>query len=174
MTEVNLHTYVKMDDKNWNTISQNLTEMCQVAVRAAWAMGYQALPYDHQLRQIEKRTVEISVLLTSSTVLKRLNSDYRNKNTPTNVLSFPGDYAAPATNSEVLLGDVILGREKVIQEAEDMDKDISDHATHLVVHGVLHLLGYDHENDNEAIIMESLEVNALASLGLSNPYETNR
>ena len=76
--------------------------------------------------------------------------------------------------TEVLLGDVILGREKVIQEAEDMDKDISDHATHLVVHGVLHLLGYDHENDNEAIIMESLEVNAMASLGLSNPYETNR
>ena len=168
-----MHAYVKIEDENWNTISQNLTEMCQMAVHAAWALGYEALPYDHKLRQIKKRTVEISILLTSSNVLKRLNSDYRNKNTSTNVLSFPGDYAGPATNSEVLLGDVILGCEKVIQEAEDLDKDTSDHATHLVVHGVLHLLGYDHENDNEAIIMESLEVNAMASLGLSSPYETN-
>ena len=105
-----------------------------------------------------------------------LNTNYRGKDKPTNVLSFPmvqPDLLQSLENSddgEALLGDIILARETCAREAEDKGVSMAQHATHLIAHGTLHLLGYDHENEPDAERMEELEVKALATLGLANPY----
>ena len=120
--------------------------------------------------------VEVSVRLTDDAEVHQLNRDFRGKDKPTNVLSFPQvqqDLLAGLANSddgEILLGDIVLARETCAREAEEKGIALADHATHLIVHGALHLVGYDHIDDASAHAMEGLEVKALASLGLANPY----
>jgi probable rRNA maturation factor len=123
-----------------------------------------------------ERSVELSVRLTSDDEVHALNSEWRGKDKPTNVLSFPmaeaDDLDAGARpGPELMLGDIILARGICAAEAEDKGVPLEDHATHLVVHGTLHLLGYDHMDDDSAADMEGREVRALARLGISNPYE---
>ncbi len=122
-------------------------------------------------------TVEVSVKFTNDDEVKALNAAYRNKNKPTNVLSFPMFEAelleplAMADGGEVLLGDVVLAQGVCAAEARDKGVPVEEHAAHLVVHGTLHLLGYDHEtSDDEAEMMEAVERKALAALGLRDPY----
>jgi probable rRNA maturation factor len=107
-------------------------------------------------------TGDVSVVLADDAFVQDLNRTYRGKNKPTNVLSFPGD------NDE--LGDVLLAYETVKKEASEQGKRFADHAAHLVVHGCLHLLGYDHERARDAEKMEALEVRILRQLGVLNPY----
>lgn len=120
--------------------------------------------------------VEVAVRLTDDAEVHALNRDFRGKDKPTNVLSFPqvqADLLATLSNSddgEILLGDIVLARETCAREAEEKGIALADHATHLIVHGALHLVGYDHMDDASAAAMEALEVKALASLGLANPY----
>ncbi|MBO9696332.1 MAG: rRNA maturation RNase YbeY [Sphingopyxis sp.] len=120
--------------------------------------------------------VEISVRLTDDAEVHALNRDFRDKDKPTNVLSFPqvqADLLIAMSNSddgEILLGDIVLARETCAREANEKAIPIVDHATHLIVHGTLHLVGYDHMDDASAVAMEALEVKALASLGIANPY----
>ena len=116
---------------------------------------------------------EISVRVVDESESATLNSQYRNKDKPTNVLSFPSDL--PAAVSALLdtypLGDLVICHAVVQQEAEAQNKPVSDHWAHLVVHGVLHLLGFDHQNDSDAEEMEALEVSILKSLNIDDPYE---
>ncbi len=111
------------------------------------------------------RQAALTVLLSDDAQLKTLNRDFRGKDKPTNVLSFP----APA-NAEAYLGDVALAYETTRDEARAGGKRLADHATHLVVHGVLHLLGFDHETERQAREMEPLETRILAGLGVADPY----
>ena len=104
-------------------------------------------------------------------MLQSLNDQYRNKNRPTNVLSFPADDEA-LPGMPRLLGDVVLAFETIQQEAAAQDKSLAAHFQHLCVHGTLHLLGYDHEDETEAAAMEALEIGILSALGIDNPYAT--
>jgi probable rRNA maturation factor len=122
------------------------------------------------------RKVEISVRLTGDDEVRALNAKWRGKDKPTNVLSFPlaEEYELNDENvvgRELLLGDIVLARAVCLSEAEEKGVSVEDHAAHLVVHGTLHLLGYDHRDDAEAAQMEEREARALARLGINNPYE---
>ena len=118
------------------------------------------------------RRVELGVSLADDACQQRLNRDYRGRDMPTNVLAFPA--WAPgetlAADAPLLLGDVVLAFETVTREAEEQRKPLVDHLSHLTVHGVLHLLGYDHQAPDEALLMEALESSILASLGVPDPY----
>ena len=124
------------------------------------------------------RPVELSVRLTSDEEVRVLNAHWRRKDKPTNVLSFPMAEAyeleqAEEEGPELLLGDVILAHETCRREAAEKAIPIADHAAHLVVHGTLHLLGYDHDDPSQAEDMEAREVRALARIGVADPYGVN-
>ena len=121
--------------------------------------------------------VELSVRLTSDEEIQALNRQYRGKDKATNVLSFPmiqpdllDTVTQNSDDGEVLLGDIVLAHGVCVAEAEARGVPLDEHVTHLVVHGVLHLLGYDHADDEEAEAMEARERDALAALGLADPY----
>lgn len=107
---------------------------------------------------------ELTIRIVNSKEMTALNSTYRHKQGPTNVLSFPGD--------ESYLGDIIICAEVVTQEAIAQDKTLDAHWAHMVIHGVLHLLGHDHVQDDEANAMEAIEIKTLQALGFDNPYDT--
>lgn len=111
---------------------------------------------------------ELSIVLTDDAEQRALNRDWRGIDTPTNVLSFP--QIAPFAPLAGLIGDVILAHATLLREAAEQGVSFEDHFTHLVVHGVLHILGYDHLTEDEALVMERLETQILASLGVADPY----
>lgn len=153
-------------DTDWQSLAER-------AVRAA----LMNTPYA-ALRTIDA-AVELSLRFTDDAEVQRLNAAYRHKDAPTNVLSFPMvqrdllETLANSDDGEVLLGDIVLARETCAREAEGKGIAFADHATHLIVHGALHLLGYDHMEEHEADEMEAIEVRALASIGIANPYDTS-
>jgi probable rRNA maturation factor len=121
------------------------------------------------------RAVEISVRLTSDEDVRALNAHWRGKDKPTNVLSFPMSEQyeleqAEEDGPELMLGDIVLARGVCEREAAEKQIPFERHASHLLVHGTLHLLGYDHGDDRDAAEMESREVRALARLGIDDPY----
>ena len=112
---------------------------------------------------------EVSVMLTDDAHIRELNRTWRQKDKPTNVLSFPAP-DQPGAEGPRHLGDIALAYETLVRESEEESKALADHFAHLIVHGILHLLGYDHEDEEEAEDMEALEVKALATLGIADPY----
>ena len=120
--------------------------------------------------QAAPREAELSLLFTDDAHVRALNRDWRDKDRPTNVLSFPAFPLAPGDPLPPMLGDVALAFETVRVEAELDGKPFDHHLSHLIVHGVLHLLGHDHEEDGEAEAMEALERAILARLAIPDPY----
>ena len=144
--------HLEFGDPRWRKVrglSARLTEATELALRRART----------------PRGAALTVLLTDDSKLKTLNLDFRGKNKPTNVLSFPA-----SANAERYLGDVALAFGVTQKEALAAKKRFTDHATHLVVHGVLHLLGFDHVSARQARAMEPLETRILAELGIADPY----
>lgn len=114
---------------------------------------------------------EAALALASDDHVRRLNAAYRGFDKPTNVLSFPArDTMKPASGEAAFLGDIVLAAETVAREAAELGVPPAHHLAHLVIHGILHLLGYDHETDGEAERMEGLEVEILAYIGVPDPY----
>ncbi len=111
---------------------------------------------------------EVCIRVVDSEESQALNSEYRGKDKPTNVLSFP--FEVPPGVPVTLLGDLVICAEVVAREAEEQQKATADHWTHMVVHGTLHLLGFDHINDDDAEEMEALERTLLARLNIADPY----
>lgn len=120
---------------------------------------------------INKRETELSLRIVDEEEITDLNNQYRGKNTSTNVLSFPADI--PTHIDIQLLGDIVICSQVVEREAQDQCKKKSSHWAHMIVHGTLHLLGYDHISDDEAEIMEGLEIDILNQFGIENPYLIN-
>lgn len=119
---------------------------------------------------------EISVVLTDDEAMQAINRDHRGQDKPTNVLSFPGLEAEELHKNDAmvpfLLGDLVFAQETVEREALAADLSVHHHMVHLIVHGFLHLLGYDHERDSEAEAMEALETRLLAKLEIADPYRS--
>ena len=156
-------------DEEWDS-SRSWERLARRAAEAAIAES--AFP---DLTETD-RPVELSVTLTSDEHVRELNAKWRNKDKATNVLSFPmADELdlgrANVSAMELLLGDIVLAHGVCEAEAAEQGVSLEQHATHLMVHGTLHLLGYDHHDDSEAADMEVREVRALKRLGISNPYE---
>jgi probable rRNA maturation factor len=145
---------IEVEAPGWDAL--DVDALARRAVEAALAVA-PAAPQD----------ATVSLLFADDARVRALNREWRGQDKPTNVLSFP----APAQPAPRLLGDVVLALETVRREAEDEGKPLADHAAHLIVHGVLHLLGCDHDTDSEAEAMEALEARALARIGVKNPYE---
>jgi len=112
----------------------------------------------------------LTLVLSCDDEVRTLNRQFRGADKPTNVLSFPAGHTVPEVGAPDYLGDVIIARETVAREADEQGKSFAAHATHLVIHGVLHLLGHTHEAEDDAMRMEALEVAALSRLGLPDPY----
>jgi probable rRNA maturation factor len=156
-------------DEEWDS-SRSWDQLVRNAAEAAIAES--AFP---QLAT-SSRPVELSVRLTGDEQVRALNAEWRGKDKATNVLSFPLAETdelreANVAGPELLLGDIILARGVCEAEAADKGVTFEQHATHLLVHGTLHLLGYDHHDDDVAADMEAREIRALHRLGIANPYE---
>lgn len=157
-------------DEAWHALEFDVSAVVERAVRAA--IDPAAPP--------ALRGATIDILLTSDAEVRRLNARYRKRDEATNVLSFPQidsiwrysnvAVAMDGSRDEILLGDVVLARETIVREADEQGKTMPDHLAHMVVHGVLHLLGYDHDDDRRAAEMEALEKRALAAIGVNDPY----
>jgi probable rRNA maturation factor len=150
----------------WSQLCPDAEELARDAAQLALVRGSAVLTLSWQ------RRVELGIVLAGAAEQQRLNRDHRGDDAPTNVLAFPAweKGARVPAGAPVLLGDVVLALEVVGREASEQDKPITDHLRHLVVHGVLHLLGFDHLMPGEAEAMESLERSILAELGIRDPY----
>jgi probable rRNA maturation factor len=156
-------------DEEWDS-SRSWERLVRTAAEAAIAESAYPDLIDSE------RPVEVSVTLSGNDQVQALNAKWRGKDKPTNVLSFPMAEERDLRRAniivgELLLGDIILARGVCEDEAANKGVSVDQHATHLVIHGTLHLLGYDHEDERDAADMEEREVRALARLGIANPYE---
>jgi probable rRNA maturation factor len=151
---------IDVQDARWLAAVRTARALCRRAARAALA----------NVPRHSKTDVALAIALTDDAAVRALNRTFRGKDEPTNVLSFPADARATPPGTPRFLGDIVLARQTVVREAREQGKSLAHHLTHLVVHGALHLLGYDHEIDAEATRMEALEVRILAGLGVPDPY----
>jgi probable rRNA maturation factor len=148
-------------------------DLCPAAEDVARAAARRALTRGMAGSGIAPRmAIELTVSLADDAVQQQLNRDWRGVDRPTNVLAFPAwEPGTPLPpGAPLLLGDVVLAFETVAREADEQGKPLADHLSHLIVHGVLHLLGYDHATETEAAAMESLETSILVQLGVPDPY----
>ena len=176
LTELPLpcHLLQSFDTGGWPLSEKELEEKAEqvfvATLRRAFAkIGEFAIP--------EGSAIEVSLLFTDDVHIRELNRDFRGRDKPTNVLSFPDTpfdadslEGAAEWQEPLLLGDIAIAKETLIREAEAQNKSFEDHFCHLLIHGILHLMGYDHIEDSDAAKMESLEIEILAKLGIDNPY----
>lgn len=156
---------VSLSEPEWSASFLDVEELAAKAVKLTLKSA--KLP-----KVLNGRDVEVSVVLANDDLVQVLNREYRNIDKSTNVLSFASLDSDDPVPSEgpVTIGDIILAYQTIDREAKEQDKFFKDHFIHLVVHGTLHLLGYDHETEDEATIMETLEIRILQKMNIQNPY----
>jgi probable rRNA maturation factor len=162
---------ISLEAGDWEVVVADVEQRIETAARAAFDAA-------ERPSVLDGAPAEMSLVLADDALVRTLNRDYRDKDKPTNVLSFAllddlddtDDDLARDEGMPILIGDVILAFETVQREAREQGKSVGDHLTHLVIHGVLHLLGYDHLSDPDADRMERLETSILARLGIADPY----
>ncbi len=156
---------VNISEPEWTSSFLDVEKVAAEAMELSLRMAQ--MPH-----QIKDRDIEVSIVLANDDLIQILNREYRDKDAPTNVLTFasldadgpiPADAAYP-------IGDVILSFQTIDREAREQGKFFKDHFIHMVVHGTLHLLGYDHQNEDDANNMESLEIRILEKMNIQNPY----
>lgn len=160
-----VHVDVFFDSPEWAKARLCARKMVPAVLGLSWTL----VPK----RRLGRFYPEVSVTLTNDASIRILNRDHRGKDKPTNVLSFPlWDFVTeyPSGGREVPVGDIVIAFETIKREAVEQKKPVQDHFSHMLVHGFLHLLGYDHRNNEEADTMEALEIKILAKLGIKNPY----
>lgn len=168
MTDNEMTIDIIVEDENWfEECSQDTIDLL-VRNALTQSLGHMSLPAG-----FKNGVLEVNVLLSNNDTVQVLNKTYRDKDKPTNVLSFPQlDMEVPHPEDMPLhLGDIILALQVVKDESAAQNKNFEAHLSHLVTHGFLHLLGYDHETDEEAKIMENVEIKILDKLGYENPYK---
>jgi probable rRNA maturation factor len=165
---INIDVATQINDERWSSWfnEDEWSKFCHDLAQ----LVFDVIPFLHES--------EISLLLTDDKEIQTLNKNYRGFDKPTNVLSFPiQDPLALKTvmqqSHPIMLGDIVLSYETVMHEIDRDKKTFLNHVSHLLVHSVLHLLGYDHEEDHDADEMEALEVRILNQLGIQNPYQLN-
>jgi probable rRNA maturation factor len=144
---------ISVEDKAW-AAAGDVDALARAAIDTALAESGDALP----------ENAELSIVLCNDAFIAALNEKWRGIAKPTNVLSFPVEVDSPA------LGDIVIAYETVAREALEDGKTLRDHLSHMIVHGFFHLLGFDHETDDEAEAMEALEARTLAALGIASPF----
>lgn len=147
----------------WGDPDQEENEAYQTLARACTDAVWKRL-------DLQDNDTELSLVLTDDASIKVINAQWRNKDKATNVLSFPAFDIAPGDEPGPMLGDIIIAHETVSREAAEEHKSFDQHLHHMIVHGLLHLLGYDHEDDEEAEEMEGLEREILHALAIPDPY----
>jgi probable rRNA maturation factor len=160
---------IAVEGEAWSAAVPALEDRCRRAAQAAFRSVWR-----------EPAAAEVAVLLSDDAHVRQLNRSYRGRDVATNVLAFAArdaaatgamkPSAATAGAPPVLLGDIVIAFETTATEAAADDKSVGDHLSHLIVHGMLHLLGYDHQSEAEAVVMEELETRILAALGIPDPY----
>jgi probable rRNA maturation factor len=155
---------ISIEGGDWPDEAQ-LRALCRKTINAA--TRYLAEETDQPLPAVAP---ELSMLFTDDGAMREINGEWRAKDQPTNVLSFPASPVAPGEMPAPMLGDIVLAFETIFNEANELDRKFSDHLAHLIVHGYLHLFGYDHMTNADAEIMEGHETRILATIGVSDPY----
>lgn len=154
---------VSLSDPAWESDALSAEKLCVEAVTLALKSA--DLP-----EILDGRDIEVSVVLANDDLVL-LNREYRDKDKPTNVLSLPyWILTIPLNGGPVAIGDIILAYQTIENEAREQEKFLKDHFTHLLVHGTLHLVGYDHMTEDDANIMETLEIRILEKMNIQNPY----
>lgn len=154
---------ISIENDSWNNIDVNkITQNCVYCIFSEL--------------KLKRDNIEICFLFTNDDEVQTLNKTYRGIDKPTNVLSFPADSMDdldddPENRPTCLIGSAAFAYETIERESREQQKSFSDHLNHLVIHSILHLLGYDHVDESEAKVMENLEVSLLKKLNIANPYE---
>ncbi len=165
MLDIAIEADAEWDSSNWSELARRAASSA-IAESAFPRLGH------------GPRSVELGVRLTSDEAVRALNATWRGKDHATNVLSFPmaddADLLDGADGPELMIGDIVLAHGVCAAEARDKSISVEAHASHLLIHGALHLLGYDHGDDAAAADMEAREVRALARLGIADPYAGDR
>ncbi|MBR1944784.1 MAG: rRNA maturation RNase YbeY [Alphaproteobacteria bacterium] len=161
-----LKVQLRVEHGQWKETLPDVVKYTKKAAAEAWKKGNKG-----EL-EIPVKQAEVSILLTDDATVHKLNKNYRNVDKPTNVLSFAAldDESEPIVDP-MLLGDIVVAFETTKREAEEQNCSFADHLFHLIVHGMLHLIGYDHIEETEALEMEALEIKILEDNGIGNPYD---
>lgn len=171
MPDKSVNIELSVEEPAWKELWN--TQLIEQALNAAGS----CMPDNHPFHIISNN-YEISITLCNDDFIQNINKEWRDKDKATNVLSFPqfedieSEAAMFPEGVAPPIGDIFIAYETVEREAKEQEKSFNDHSVHMLIHGFLHLLGYDHIDDEEAEIMESLEVHILRSLNIDNPYKT--